>query len=49
MALGLRRTHAPVYLDVQVFSGCVFIGAALFLVPLRFKKRIEGMMSSEKN
>jgi hypothetical protein len=48
MALGLRRTNAPVYLDVQIFSGCMFIGAALFLLPLRFKKRIERMTSSEK-
>ncbi|ETS06363.1 MFS general substrate transporter [Trichoderma reesei RUT C-30] len=48
MALGLRRPQAPVYLDVQIFSGCMFIGAALFLVPLRFKKRIEAMVLSEK-
>ncbi|KAL7946315.1 major facilitator superfamily domain-containing protein [Trichoderma barbatum] len=48
MALGLRRTQAPIYLDVQIFSGCMFIGAALFLVPLRFKTRIESIILSEK-
>ncbi|UKZ80600.1 hypothetical protein TrVFT333_008362 [Trichoderma virens FT-333] len=48
MALGLRRSHSPVYLDVQIFSGCMFLGAALFLLPLRFKKRIESIMVSEK-
>ncbi|KAF3054772.1 putative transporter MCH2 [Trichoderma lentiforme] len=49
MALGLRRSHSPVYLDVQIFAGCMFIGAALFLLPMRFKKRIESVMASEKS
>ncbi|KAK1245024.1 hypothetical protein MKX08_004653 [Trichoderma sp. CBMAI-0020] len=49
MALGLRRTHKPVYLDVQIFSGCMFIGAALLLLPLRFRKNIKNLTSSEKN
>lgn len=49
MALGLRRTHKPAYLDVQAFSGCMFIGAALFLLPLRFKKNMKNLTSSEKN
>lgn len=49
MALGLRRSHAPIYLDVQIFAGCMFIGAALFLLPMRFKKRIESVMASEKS
>ncbi|KAL7937561.1 major facilitator superfamily domain-containing protein [Trichoderma chlorosporum] len=48
MALGLRRPHSPVYLDVQIFSGCMFIGAALFLLPLRFKKSIESSRVLEK-
>ncbi|KAL6910647.1 major facilitator superfamily domain-containing protein [Trichoderma evansii] len=49
MALGLRRTHKPEYLHVQIFTGCMFIGAALFLLPLRFQKRIKNFTSSEKN
>ncbi|KAK5994747.1 putative transporter MCH2 [Cladobotryum mycophilum] len=36
IALTLRRSNSPVYLDVQVFAGCMFIGSAFVMVILRF-------------
>ncbi|KAF7596882.1 hypothetical protein BBP40_011927 [Aspergillus hancockii] len=35
IALELRRPQSPHYLDVQVFSGCIFLGATVAMLALR--------------